>query len=495
MQPAHLRAASAGNGPLASVMRWISARRVVAVTAPAVALAIACGWAASATSPLAPGATLLAGLAAGAALRFPAVAVGLLIAVVALLPFGVVSIRLGVAPTFVDLATALLWASWLARVATGRDRPRHAGITAAFGLFVASATVAYLGSPDRLVPDETARAFAKAMVATLAIVPVAHLAADAGVARATVGAIVAFAGAEASIALALHVVPRDLAYRALAALAPLGYPTGDGVLRYRPDTDILRAIGTSIDPNMLGAMLMVAGSLGVAVLLAPRPPWPRWVTVAALAPILAGLLLTESRGSWLSLAVAIAVIATLRHRRLWLVVALGAIAIPFVPAAQRFTAHLASGLLAQDRAASMRIGELRNALAIISSAPWVGVGWGTGERSIDLEFTRGVSNIYLAVAQRSGIPALGAYLAGWAAAAWVSWRGLRATLTDPEDDGITIGTAAAITGALGAGMVDHHFVSFPHLVTLLAVLAGTLVARAASAHRQAQPARATGMNA
>ena len=459
------------------VREWAARRRMPIAIGAAVALAVASGVVAGMAPPVVPAAALIGVAAVIGALRFATVGVGVVVAVIALLPFGVVPVRLGVAPTFLDLATVLVWATWLARVATGRDRVRHPVVIGAFGLFVALSAVAYVGSPDPIAPNETARAFAKAMMATLSVVPVAHLASDRRAGTVISGAIFGAASLEAIAGLALYVIPRDLAYRALVALEPLGYPTGDSVIRYRPDTDILRAIGTSIDPNMLGVLLMVAGAIGVAALLAPRPPWPRAVSALALGPILACLLLTESRGSWLSFGAAVTVIAVLRHRRLWLVAIAGAIAVPFVPAAQRFTEHLISGLQAQDRAASMRLGEISNALTIISSSPWVGVGWGLGDRSIDLEFTRGVSNIYLALAQRSGVPALGAYVVAWVATASVIWKGLMATLRDRADDGIALGAASAVSGALASGMVDHHFVSFPHLVSLLAIVAGVLIAR------------------
>ena len=475
--------ASAGSPPL--ITPWPVRHRMPVAGAVAACLAVASGVVAASAPPFVPAAVLIGAGAALGALRYPSGAVGLVVAVIALLPFGVLPVRLGVAPTFLDVATVLLWAGWLARVATGRDRVRHPVVLVSFGLYVALSAVAYVGSPDPIAPNETARAFAKAMAATLAIVPVAQVASDRPAARVISGTIVLAAAIEASVGLVLYAMPRDLAYRALASLAPLGYPTGDSVLRYRPDTDILRAIGTSIDPNMLGVMLMIAGAIGVAAAMAPRPPWPRIVGALAIGPILACLLLTESRGSWLSLGASIAVIAVLRHRRLWFVAVAGAVAIPFVPAAQRFTEHLISGLQAQDRAASMRLGEISNALTIIASAPWVGVGWGVGDRSIDLEFTRGVSNIYLTIAQRSGIPAVVAYVTAWGATGALIWRGVIRMTRDHDDDGIALGASAAVAGALASGMVDHHFVSFPHLVTLLAIVAGICVARAAAAQSTA----------
>ena len=102
------------------------------------------------------------------------------------------------------------------------------------------------------------------------------------------------------------------------ALGPLGYPTDGSVLRYRPDTEILRATGTAVDPNMLGALLMVGAAIAVPILLAPRPALPRRPLLLVPALLLPCLLLTESRGSRLGLAGALGAVAVLRHRRLLL---------------------------------------------------------------------------------------------------------------------------------------------------------------------------------
>ncbi|HEU5317197.1 MAG TPA: hypothetical protein VFX49_13895, partial [Chloroflexota bacterium] len=148
------------------------------------------------------------------------------------------------------------------------------------------------------------------------------------------------------------------------------------------------------------------------------------------------------------------------------------------PAAQRFTGHLLSGLQAQDRASSMRLGELGNALRVIAQHPLFGAGWGDGGQSIDLEFTLGVSNVFLTVGERSGLPALALYAGCWVALGALLWPALRRRLNAPDtsaDDGVLVGLCAALAGALVAGMVDHHFVRFPHLVTLLWVVAGMAV--------------------
>jgi hypothetical protein len=250
------------------------------------------------------------------------------------------------------------------------------------------------------------------------------------------------------------------------------------VLRYRPDTEILRATGTSVDPNMLGALLMVVGAVIGGQLVAERPRWPRWWLVTAVGPVGLCLLLSESRGAWLGLGGGLLMTAGLRYRRMWGAAALLGLVAALTPAAQRFTAHLFSGLRAQDRAASMRVGEIENALAVMASHPLFGVGWGQGGQSVELEFTLGVSNVVLTVGQRAGVPAMALYVGCWlvlGAALWPAfWARVRREAGN-TDDGVFLGLCAALVGAGIAGMVDHHFVRFPHLVSLLWVTAALAI--------------------
>lgn len=458
---------------------WIATHRITVLVVVSIIAAVLLGLMSGTMSPFVPGAVVAAMIGIALAFLHPGVAIGGTVGVVAILPFAVVPLRLGVAPTFLDILTAVVWAIWIVRLATGRERVRFLAPVFMACLATGVVVASYLASPDPLRLNETARMFAKVSLGHLMLIPVAHLLSSHASISRFVGTVIVVASIESLIGIGLYLAPRDLAYRLLAALEPLGYPVGDTVLRYRPDTDIVRAIGTSIDPNMLGALLMIGGALAIPQLLATHPIWPRPVTVVLLAPITVGLLLTESRGSWLSLGAAVMIVGTLRYRRLWVVIGVAAALAVFLPQAQRFTEHLLSGLQAQDRASSMRLDEIRNAITIISGAPWIGVGWGIVGRSIDLEFTRGVSNIYLTIAQRSGIPALLAYLGFWVVMVWGLWTEIRRASTGVRDDGIMLGGIGAISGGLIAGMVDHHFVSFPHLVTLLWATTGMVLARSA----------------
>src|SRR5439155_4629616 len=81
----------------------------------------------------------------------------------------------------------------------------------------------------------------------------------------------------------------------LTRLQLIGYPTTD-VLRYVPGanntyTDQLRAIGTSVDPNVFGGTLMLALALIVVQWASPEPVLRRSILVVLALPTAAGVLL------------------------------------------------------------------------------------------------------------------------------------------------------------------------------------------------------------
>ncbi len=57
--------------------------------------------------------------------------------------------------------------------------------------------------------------------------------------------------------------------------------------------------------------------------------------------------------------------------------------------------------------------------------------------------------------------------------------------TEPADDGLLPGLVAALAATQVAGLVDHHFVRFPHLIALLWVVAALAVTVAGQQSRAA----------
>ncbi len=130
--------------------------------------------------------------------------------------------------------------------------------------------------------------------------------------------IVILAGAGASlIAIGLWLLPEDTANTLLNVLARLGYP-GGWVIRYIEENPELaeRAIGTSVDPNVLGGLLLMIGALAGPQVVAKRPFFPRWLAVGLFGVIFLALVLTFSRGAMVGLVAGLGFIALVRYRRL-----------------------------------------------------------------------------------------------------------------------------------------------------------------------------------
>jgi O-antigen ligase len=428
-------------------------------------------------SPLAALAALL-GVALGLAiLRRPVVGLYALVGLVLLLPFAVIPARLGLQLTALEVLLGLTLGTTVLTALARRERLRIGPLGCLFVGLIGLAVLAFLLSLPYTGGADVVRRFLKLMLAML-VFPLTLRLVRQGVCLDGLLVTIMLCGAlEAVIAIGLYRLPPETTVRLLSTLGPLGYPTGPEVLRFLPgenDTysDVLRATGSAIDPNVLGGALMLAAALQLTQLFAPRPCMPRWVLLPGGAATVLAMLLTHSRGSWVGLALALLAVATVRFRRIWLALIPAALAIALLPAGRALYARVLSGFAAQDKAAAMRLDEYRNALAIIDRHPLLGIGFG-GPPAIDL--APGVSSIYLTLAETMGLVALALFLA---LLAWLLGRSVRALLRadDPVLQSRLAGLSTAVLAALIAGLFDHYFAStaFPHMVALFWLCCGLL---------------------
>ncbi len=435
---------------------------------------------------------LLGGLVVAAAM-LRSLQVGLLVfvAVVSLLPFGVVPLRLGVQLTLLDATLSLILLVALLDLLRNRrplvDSPLNLPLAAFLGLAAVSFT---LGTSFAFSSD-LARYFAKLVNSLLLYYTVLYSVRTRGQLEGLVRALILCGGLAALIAVLLYFMPRDTVVRLLSALRPLGYPGGPEVLRTIPGTETLRAIGTSIDPNVFGATLLLCGAFTIAGAVQRTPPLDRRLLAAIAAVVVVCLLLTRSRSSWVGLAAAWAFLALFHARRLWLLAVPAGLALLALPLGRQMLERLASGFAARDRAAALRLDEYRQAVELISTYPVLGVGFGGAP---ELGTFVGVSNIYLLVGEHTGLLGLTVFLA---AVATVLLRAIRAH--DPtrlSKDGLLAALGAAFVAALIAGLFDHYFMNprFPHMVALFWLYAGLLVAatRLAAEARAPAPGHPTG---
>lgn len=405
---------------------------------------------------------------------------GVLLAVLGLLPFAALPFKLGFTPTFLDLALLAIYAVWIVRVATRRDRQLAGtalGVRVMLFLFFtcfAFANGARFGMPT----VTTIRNFAELILGIgLFFLLVNVLRTEADLALAARLIILAGAGA-AAIAVVMYVIPQAWTIRLLDSLARLGYPGGAGALRFIEDdpANPMRAIGTMVDPNVLGGFLILVAGLTAPQLVSSQPLFRRrWVAVFLSLELIA-LYMTYSRGSLVGLTAGLLLIGFLRYRRLLAIAALAVGLVLLLPPAQAYVAHFVEGVQLQDRATLMRLGEYRDALTLIGRYPLFGVGFAG---SPDADLYVGVSSLYLLMAEEMGVIGVLSFLivvVGYLVSLWRGW--LRTRGSNLRMEALFLGLGAAVTGVMVGGFLDHYLFNlvYPHMSTLFWVYLGLGIA-------------------
>jgi|GEM_PF-2585343 len=146
-----------------------------------------------------------------------------------------------------------------------------------------------------------------------------------------------------------------------------------------------RAAGTTINPNHFGTLMVIAGFIGAAYLV-PRRNWLKWLSIPYGLIILAGLLVSGSRGSWVATVAGLVVVAGLHLRKIYrehprrgLRTTIRYLFLALVIGATVF--HMA-GATFQDRVLSIfdvesnmdRVTIYRTMVRLIADHPWLGVG-------------------------------------------------------------------------------------------------------------------------
>jgi len=475
-----------GRFRLNSRCRWFSAAALLLVTAT---VGLAGGWIVATFGAIITAALALA-LAGGLwALRDIEIGYAALIGVIALLPFGAVPVPFSPRPTFLDLAMLLLFGVWMVQLATRRQQDF---ISAPLGIwvimFMAVAVGAFIAGLGHAALDQkTARRFVEIIASILMYFLIVNTVRDENRLRRLTRLIILSGVAASLVAIVLYLLPDETATRMLLSLQRVGYyPEGGSVLRYIRDDPSLpqRATGTAVDPNVLGAFLIMTTALAVPQFFGSQRLLPRWIVALALAGMGLALVLTISRGAFAATAAALLILGALRYPRLLLVLVIVLACILLIPWTQSYVAHFIEGLRGQDLATQMRFGEYRDALILIQRYPLLGVGF---SGSPDIDTYIGVSNMYLLIAEEMGLvglTAFGAVIAALYIAAAQAYKLVRcAGVLEP----IWWGLHAAIAGALIGGIFDHYFfnldfhssVAFFWLYLGLATAASRLVKLAA----------------
>ena len=442
----------------------------------AVLLGIVAGASVSVGPVWAGWALLLALLAGYAILR--SVIAGLLgvVAVITLLPFGALPVKVAITPTLLELALlALLAVSSLRLLAVPEYDLRLGSLAGPIVLFlgftVFSLVLGANGRPDNL----TLHNYVKFVLGVLFFFSVLNSVRTRAEMRWALRVLLLGGTCAALSGLALYALNDQTALRLLTMLGRIGYPTSGRVLRYVADdpAGLERAIGTSVDPNSFGGMLALICALAIAQLWARQPLFPRVLIGGFAASMAICIFLTYSRAALGGLLLAAMFLATIRERRLWYliigVVLVGAVAILGFGLGGQFVERVSEGVQFRDQANQMRLAEFRNAIEIIQRYPVFGVGFGAGP---ELGLITGVSSIYLAMAERIGLLGLGTFLliiGGFFVQTYAAMRRL-----DEERQSWLIGIQSSLVAALAVGLLDHYYfnIEFSHMVALFWGLVG-----------------------
>jgi O-antigen ligase len=413
-----------------------------------------------------------------------------LVGVICLLPFAALPLPdIGFSPTLLDLVLLVLLFSWLFRIARRKQERFVASSLGlpilAFLLLACASFVIGLSFAD--LTTNLLRHFAELLLSILLFFMVINNVRRQEHVEQIVTVLILAGLAAAAIGITLYFLPQTTTIRLLSALRIFHYPAGSGVLRFVEDNPELplRATSTSIDPNVLGGLLIVVIGVTAPQLLSTDPlpvfgqrwRWKgiNWAVVPVLALLLLCLLLTYSRGALGGLVGAVLVVALLRYRRLLLFILLAGMLILMLPQTQWYVQHFLEGIRLQDLATQMRLGEYKDALILISRNPLLGVGF-AGAPDIDTYI--GVSSVYLLMAEEMGLAGLGVFLLIISLTLARILRGLKLLAANPRLEAVLLGLLTALSAALLSGVLDHYFfnINFQHAVALFWLCVGLSVA-------------------
>jgi O-antigen ligase len=208
-----------------------------------------------------------------------------------------------------------------------------------------------------------------------------------------------------------------------------------------------RAYSIILNPNGLGAFLLLGALLCMSLALAPLDRLHRVAMLLLAAVLAAGIAVTFSRGAWIALVVGGFALAALAYRRLFGALVIAALLAPaFVPAA--FLDRITFAFSERYIALSLRAGRLLMwdiSLRHIVAQPLFGVGLGTfgGTTAFVFGFsTVWVDNFYLQLAAEGGLILFAAFM-------WLLLRvgkGLVAATLDQTDPYLRAVSAGVFAG-------------------------------------------------
>ena len=396
------------------------------------------------------------------------------IAVACILPFGVIPLGGPITPTLLELALAWCLLAGGAVALVDRRQRLHIGWSEALVLvLIGIASIAFLLGIGRGYTTQTAHDFGRFLLAIGMFWLTREIVRSPRDGRLLLQMLLAGATVAGFIGLLLYAGGPQLTLRVLGRLVAYGYPSNEIVRFIESNPSLaMRAIGTGVDPNAFGGLMMIGLLLAASQLLSSHRSVSIWLAGGAAAITSMALLLSYSRGAWVGAAFGVAFVLLLR--RSWLIPPLGVLGLLGIALGlgSGFVTRLWEGFTLQDPATKLRLQEYQNAWNIIREHPWIGVGFGDAPSD---HLQTGVSSVYLLIAERIGLVGLAVFLA---VAAVIAWRAVHVVLARKGRDGdVTLSFATVFLALLAVAVVDHYLFNpeFSHMVALYWIIAGALV--------------------
>ncbi|WP_246105513.1 O-antigen ligase family protein [Sporomusa termitida] len=223
----------------------------------------------------------------------------------------------------------------------------------------------------------------------------------------------------------------------------------------------VRIFSTLQNPNLLAGFLVVVMSLAVGIGLHTENIQEKVFLFAFVAVLGTCLVLTYSRGAWLSIVAVTALCGRLYNRKvLWIFLVIPAIALFCHDGVME---RLLSIFNPTDTSSTLRLALWESTVAMILDKPFLGIGWGSYWLVYpDYDFFLNnpaativhAHNMYLHIAAEIGIPGLIVFLAIIYGHARKAIQVLDQT-QNPWVAGVMLGSVAAVLGLVVNGFTDY----------------------------------------
>jgi putative inorganic carbon (hco3(-)) transporter len=224
----------------------------------------------------------------------------------------------------------------------------------------------------------------------------------------------------------------------------------------------VRVFSTMKNPNLLAGFLVVIMAIATGLGLNTRLSSGKMLYFGLVLALGGCLVLTYSRGAWISVLAVIAVFGVLYSRKVFWLLALLPVLVMLV-GHEVFMERILSIMNPTDTSSTLRLALWESTVAMIGDYPWLGVGWGAywlvypeydffvldaGTKIFHAH------NMYLHIAAEIGLPGLVTFLAilgGHAYSAFVLVR----RATDRWTTGLMLGIFAALLAIAIGGFTDY----------------------------------------